>query len=123
MSTDEGLVIYSIRDATIVTFNDASVLDTLKIQQIGEKLYHLVEQRHCKKLVLDFDKVEFLSSSALGMLITLRQKAEAIKGRVAICALQGNIKKAFKITRLDKLFDFYDDEQAALASFGISTAG
>jgi anti-sigma B factor antagonist len=59
----------------------------------------------------------------LGVLINLRKKTDAIKGRVVICSLRGEIKKAFKITRLDKLFDFYDNEEKALASFGISTTG
>ena len=123
MTTDSDLIVYQIKDATVVTFQKASILDSLEIDQIGETLYDLVDTRHRQKLVLDFAKVEFLSSSALGMLITLRKKALAIKGKVAICGIKPQLKEAFKITRLDKLFDFYDSESAALAAFGITTAG
>jgi len=123
MPAPSRLLIHSIRDATIVNFQDSSILDTLQIEQIGEALYDLIENRNRKKIVLDFEKVQFLSSSALGVLITLRKKADAIKGKVAICGMKKDLKKVFEITRLDRMFDFYADEEKALASFGITTAG
>ncbi|MBN1342617.1 MAG: STAS domain-containing protein [Phycisphaerae bacterium] len=121
MSTDSGLVVYQIKDATVVTFQESSILDTLKIEQIGDALYDLVDTRACRKLILDFGKVQFLSSSALGVLVTLRRKADAIKGKLVICGIKDELKKAFTITRLDKLFEFKDSEKEALESLGIRT--
>ena len=123
MTTDSELIVYQIKDATVVTFQKSSVLDTLEIEQIGKALDDLVDTRNRQKLILDFAKVEFLSSSALGVLITLRNKATAIRGKVVICGIRPQLMEAFKITRLDKLFDFHDSESAALAAFGITTAG
>jgi len=123
MAAPSRLLIHPIRDVTIVNFQDASILDTAQIEQIGETLYDLVDNRSHRKIILDFAKVQFLSSSALGVLITLRKKSEAIKGTVVICSLKKDLRKVFKITRLDKLFEFYDDEAKALERFGISTAG
>ncbi len=121
METDSGLIVYQIQDATVVTFQKTSVLDTLEVEQIGDTLYDLVDKRHCTKLVLDFSKVQLLSSSALGVLITLRSKAAAIKGKAVICGIRDDLMKAFKITRLDKMFEFYDSEAKALASLGIKS--
>jgi anti-sigma B factor antagonist len=114
-----NLVIQSIREATIVNFEDSSILDTLQIQTIADALYDLVDNRNKRKLILDFSKVRFLSSSALGVLITLRKKSAAIKGELAICAMRDDLRKVFTISRLDKLFNFYDNEQKALDAFGI----
>ncbi len=120
---DSRLLIHPIRDVTVVTVNDSSVLDTLQVQQVGDELYNLVDNKAVRKMVLDFGKVQFLSSSALGVLITLRKKAEAIKARIIICGMRPELMKVFKITRLDKMFEFKDTEEQALSVFGVSTAG
>jgi anti-sigma B factor antagonist len=117
------LLIHPIRDVTIVNIQDASILDTAQVEQLGEELYDLVDGKNRKKLILDFTKVQFLSSSALGVLITLRKKAAAIKGEVVICGLRKELMKVFSITNLDKMFAFRPDEKEALAKFGVTTAG
>ncbi len=117
-----NLVIQSIRSVTVVNFEDSSILDTLQIETIGNSLYELVEKYGRKKLILDFSKVRFLSSSALGMLITLRKKSTAIKGELAICAMRDDLRKVFTISRLDKLFNFYENEEKALNAFGVVSA-
>ena len=123
MATSSRLLIQSIRSVTIVTFQDASILDTVQVEEIGETLYDLVDSRNCKRLVLDFTAVRFLSSSALGILITLQKKAKTIKGQVVLCALKDDLRKVFQITKLEKLFTFAKTEEEALAVFGVTTAG
>jgi anti-sigma B factor antagonist len=123
MPAPARLLIQTIRDVTIVNFQDASILDTAQIEQIGEQLYDLVDGRARRKIVLDFTKVRFLSSSALGILITLRKKADAIKGQIALCALREEIREVFKITKLEKVFKIYGNEDEALLSFGVTAAG
>ena len=117
------LLIHPIRDVTIVNFNDASILDTAQVEQIGEELYDLVDQRDRRKIVLDFSNVRLLSSSALGVLVTLRKKADQIKGQIVLCGMREEIRKVFKITRLDRMFTFCDGEGEALATFGVTAAG
>lgn len=117
------LLIHPIRDVMIVNFQDASILDTALVEAIGQELYGLVEGQNRKKIVLDFAKVQFLSSSALGVLITLRKKAAAIKGDIVVCSLRKELMKVFEITNLTKLFTFKTNEEQALAHFGVTTAG
>ncbi len=123
MPNNARLLIQSFRDVTVVNFSDSSILDTAQVQQIGDQLNELIDNRAIRKLILDFSKVKFLSSSALGVLITLRNKSNEIKGKVVLCSLRPDLRKIFKITNLDKLFDFHENEERALNSFGISTMG
>lgn len=113
------LLIHPIRDVTIVNFQDASILDTAQIEGIGEELYDLIDNKGRKKLVLDFAKVQFLSSSALGVLLMLQKKATATKSQVVICSLRKDLMKVFELTKLSKLFTFAPDEEKALAHFGL----
>ncbi len=123
MSTAARLVIQSIRDVTIVRFQESSILDTLLIQRISDELNHLVDAKYKRKLLLDFTDVKFLSSSALGVLVALKKKSDAIKGEVVLCGLRKDLRKIFKITSLEKLFKFADDERGALEVFGVTAAG
>ncbi len=123
MPSAPKLLIHTMRDVTVVNFEDSSILDTAQVEAIGNQLYELVDVRCTKKLILDFSKVRFLSSSALGVLINLRTKCNAIKGTLVICSLRADLMKVFEITNLKKLFTFCPGEKEALESFGILGVG
>jgi anti-sigma B factor antagonist len=61
--------------------------------------------------------VEFLSSAALGKLITLNKKANTYQCQLKLSNIRPEIYEVFAITKLNKLFDIRDDEAAALAAF------
>ena len=107
----------TIQGITIVTFEDESILDPLQVQDIGEKLHQLIEQEDRQRLILDFHKVKILSSQMLGVLIGLLKRIHSDRGRIVICGMKPDLHKVFKITNLDKLFNFYDTEGHALRSF------
>lgn len=114
-----SLLIETIQDATVINFQSRSILDSGSIEVIARELYHVVDGRAARKIVLDFSEVQFLSSQALGMLLTLKRKADAIRGQVVIAGLRKELRRLFKIMKLEKLFKFYDDEQKALAGFEV----
>jgi anti-sigma B factor antagonist len=111
------LEVEDIGDVTVVKFTDKKILDEQNIQVIGEQLYSLVDDAGRRKLLLNFGNVEFLSSAALGKLITLNKKVQSAGGRLALCSIDSQIFEIFEITGLKRLFNIYDDEQEALQSF------
>lgn len=110
MSEDQSSLRVSEADGiTTVGFRDASILDVLTIQKIGKELYDVVETNGKKKVILDFGDVRFLSSQALGVLLTLRRKADKAGAKIVLARIRPELARVFKITNLDKLFDFHDD--------------
>jgi anti-sigma B factor antagonist len=69
-------------------------------------------------ILLNFTNVEFLSSAALGKLITLDRKVKASKGRMKMCNIRPEIFEVFQITKLNKVFDIRKDETEAMTAFG-----
>ena len=106
-----------VGDVTVVHFRDQKIIEDLGIQELGQELFQLVEADNRKKLVLNFSSVDFLSSAALGKLITLDKKVKAQGGLLKLCNIRPEIYEVFAITRLDRLFDIKDDEADALAAF------
>jgi anti-sigma B factor antagonist len=106
--------IEEVDDTTVVRFVDKRILDETNIQIIGNQLTGLVDEDGRRKIVLDFGNVEYLSSAALGKLITLDKKVKAAKGKLRLCGIRPEIYEVFAITRLNKVFSIYDDQEKAL---------
>jgi anti-sigma B factor antagonist len=111
------LEVEQIGDVTVVNFIDRKILDEQNIQVIGDQLFSLVDQDGLRKLLLNFGNVEYLSSAALGKLITLNKKLQGVGGRLVLCNIDPQIYEVFEITRLDKFFNIQKEEQAALQAF------
>lgn len=57
-----------------------------------------------KELDIDFAGVDYLDSSALGMLLLLREKAEGQGKRIVLTGLKGTVKQVLDIANFGKLF-------------------
>ena len=111
------LEVEDVGDVTVVSFVDRKILDEQNIQVIGEQLFKLVDDDGRRKLLLNFGNVEYLSSAALGKLITLNKKVQSAGGRLILCNIDPQIFEVFEITKLDKFFNIQKEEQTALQAF------
>ena len=75
-------------DVTIVELTDRKILDEISISQIGERLQGLVAKSANPKFILDFSSVAHMSSSALGMLITLHKRIREKNGQLRLSGIQ-----------------------------------
>lgn len=105
-----------IDDVVCIHFVDSAILDESNIQQLGEELFSLAEKPGIKML-LNFEKVDYLSSAVLGKLVALHKKVVKEKGSLKFCCIKDSILEVFKVTKLDKIFDIHAAEQKALESF------
>ena len=117
MAKQQRLDVSEVGDVTVVHFRDQRIIEDLGIQEMGQELFHLVEGENRKKLLLNFYSVSFMSSAALGKLITLDKKVKAKGGVLKLCSIRPEIYEVFAITRLDRLFDIRKDESDGLGSF------
>lgn len=108
-----SLTVTEQEGVTLVRFRDNSILDNDTIQRVGRELGELVDSG-IQKMVLDFRDVRFLSSQALGVLTTLRSKAEKARASVVLASLRPEIVRVFKITNFARMFTFLDDADAAV---------
>jgi anti-sigma B factor antagonist len=106
-----------VGDVAVVKFIDKRILDEQNIQLIGEQMFSLVDDDGIKKILLNFSNVEYLSSAALGKLITMNKKVRAARGQLKLCGIKPEIYEVFEITNLNRVFMIYDDESSALEAF------
>lgn len=64
----------------------------------------LVADAAVRSVLVDFSGVDYLDSSALGMLLMLRDKVGGANKEVALTGVRGNVKQVLDIANLGKLF-------------------
>lgn len=114
------LLVETVKDVTVVTVQDASLVEGRVIDVIQQNLLEMVEKRGKKRMIVDFSGVKFLSSAALGMLLTLHKAIGRRKGLLVLCGLRTDIAKMFKLSGLHKFFTCKEDEKTALKEFGVT---
>ena len=97
-------------EVLVAGFRQASILDQAVIDQIAREFEQLeLEAASNRKLLLDFQVVEYMSSAMLGKLIQLHKRCKADKIKLKFSGISKNPLDVFKITRLDKLFEIHAD--------------
>lgn len=65
-------------------------------------------------LLVDFTDVTYMDSSGVATLVEALQLTHKNKGKLRLYKLRQAIRDVFELSRLDKVFDIYEDEQSAL---------
>ncbi len=73
-----------------------------------------------KNIVLNMADVGYVDSAGLGELVGAYTTATNQGGSLKLLHLQGKMKDLMQITKLHTIFSSYEDEKAAVASFGAS---
>ncbi len=68
----------------------------------------LLESGTLRDIVIDFASVDYLDSSALGMLLLLREKADGAGKNIVLANLKGTVKQVLDIANFGKLFNIVD---------------
>ena len=117
MAVYRRIELSEVRDVSVVRFVDRKILDEASIGELGEEMFALVESENRGSILLNFSDVEFLSSAAMGKLITLDKKVKAAGGKLKLCNIRPQIYEVIAITKLNNLFDIHETEDEALAAF------
>lgn len=69
------------------------------------------------KFLFNFDGVSFIDSFGVGELVACYISIAKMKGKLKILNIPDKIRRLFRITMLDKIFEIFDDEMTAVKSF------
>ncbi len=100
-------------DRTIVEVGGE--IDVYTAPRLREQLVDMVSEGKYH-LIVDMEKVEFLDSTGLGVLVGGLKRVRAHDGSLSLVCTQERILKIFRITGLTKVFRIYDDVGEALTA-------
>ena len=98
--------------------NVVQIAGRLDTTNYGELEHHLssLTERNEYRILLDLEKLEYISSSGLRILLMFLKKIKAANGRFMLCSLTPEIREIFEISGFINIFDIYADQKAALDS-------
>ncbi|MEM8931878.1 MAG: STAS domain-containing protein [Acidobacteriota bacterium] len=104
---DEGVTILALDGKLVIGDGDVALRDTLKEQL----------DAGAKKLLLNLKNVKTMDSSGLGELIRCKASANSADASIRLVHVEDKVEEVLEMTRLIGVFETYDNEIDAVASY------
>lgn len=91
-------------------------LDAYSAGDLEKKLDSLIEAAHIK-LIINFEQLEYISSSGLRVLLSALKKVKKQQGDIKLACLKPGIKEVFNISGFTQIFNMCDTVEAASKGF------
>lgn len=101
-------------EVNIITFSGR--LDAYSAGDVEKKLDALIGSGNVK-LVLNLDKLEYISSSGLRVFLAQLKKVRKQQGDIILCCVKPQVKEVFDIAGFTQLFTISEAEDQAVSSF------
>lgn len=101
-------------DVTVVGFAVQSIGGVGGVEELSVELRKFIAEHRPMKMVIDFGQVRFLSSQMLGLLVDVWRRLGEYQGRMIISGINPQLNRVFKITNLDKIFEFCPNKDEAV---------
>jgi anti-anti-sigma factor len=107
--------VHNIDGILVAEFWDCFRLDPAPVQELRKKYESHVASKGRPELVIDLLGVGFAGSAALGNFMAMHRLAKQRGGRLIFCNVDPTVFEVFRVSKLDPLFAFASDRDAALA--------
>ena len=98
------LLIEPVYGDVVITFKDSRLVNEEQLRKIETDILKLGQSQPGTNITLDFKKVQYMSSMALGFLIKLQKTIKLGRGSLKLRNISKQIYEVFKITSMHKMF-------------------
>ena len=110
-----SLDVRTVGDVTILT-PKGMLLGGKETDELQNKIKELAEAGG-RELLINLGQTTFMNSVSLGVLIAGHTNFAKRDAKMKLCAVDNKIQNIFVVTKLSLVFDVYETEEQALASF------
>jgi len=110
---DLSLETRQVDDHTVIEVGGE--IDVYTAPKLRERIIELVDQG-VYDIVVDLEKVDFLDSTGLGVLVGGLKRVRGHDGSLQLVCTQERLLKIFRITGLSKVFSIHASQSEALAA-------
>jgi len=117
-----NLITHKRGQILIVDFETTSILDQHHIEEAGKALAELIEPTDRKHILIDLNRVDFMSSSMIGEFLSFSKKCQSAGIELKFCNLTEDLQEVFQVTNLFEILDVYPTREAAIKAFDLEEA-
>lgn len=104
------------QDRTIYFVDIEGVLDGHTFKYFDDFVNSLIDHGR-SSLILNCDKLEYVSSAGIGVLAGAVKRCRDAKGDLRLCGVQDKVKRIINLVGLQSMLRMYDTDRGALVSF------
>jgi anti-anti-sigma factor len=86
-------------------------------QEVERAVGDLLGQGY-RQFVMDISGITHIDSTGIGRCIASLNRITQSSGKLHMSGAMGQVRESFRVTRLDRVFRFFNDVAAAQAAFG-----
>jgi anti-anti-sigma factor len=106
--------IHNMDGILVAEFWDCLRLDPAPVQDLRKHVEVHLQGKGRPELVVDLSGVGFAGSAALGNFVAMQRVVRQNGGRIVFCNVDPTVTEVFRASRLESLFGFESDREAAL---------
>jgi anti-anti-sigma factor len=106
-----------VKDVAVVEIRTKELHGPTQAQELGDELALVTAQEWARRLLVNFRRVGFLSSTGFAVIFKLVSAARAEGREVKFCSMEPGVRLGAEIVGLDKIAEIHDHENSALAAF------
>ena len=106
-----------VQDVAVVEIRTKDIHGPQLAQELGHELAVVTAQDWARRVLVNFHRVAFLSSTGFAAIFRLVSRVRAEGREVKLCAMDPGVRLGAEIVGLDKVAEIHDDEGAALRAF------
>lgn len=91
--------------STIKTINLPTRFDYSSHTEFYEHCLAVTQDANIQEVILDFSLVEYMDSSALGMLVIMHKKAQSSGKKLKISRARGTVKEVLMLANIERIID------------------
>lgn len=107
---------HTVKDDILIV-NLEGRLDVSVANEVEEGLSELIDKGNHRRVLLNMDGIEYMSSSGFRACISTLRKLNAKEGTLKMCNIKPAVKRIFDVIELTSLFDIFPNEEEAIADF------
>lgn len=94
-------------------------LDAYSSNQVEQSLNELIDKGE-KKIVVNFNDVDYISSSGLRVMLAALKRLKKVQGDIKLASLKPYVEEVFEIAGFTQLFNIYASEEDAVTDFKVT---
>lgn len=98
----------------------AGELDHHTAEELRAKVNDMIETHRIQHIVLSLERLTFMDSSGLGVILGRYKHLKGLGGEMVVCAISPQVKRLFEMSGLFKIIRLEESEAHALATLGVA---
>ncbi|MGL5751809.1 MAG: anti-sigma F factor antagonist [Paraclostridium sp.] len=111
------MINFSLDNKNLLVELKATELDHHIASEVREEIDYVLKEKQIKNVVFNFENINFMDSSGIGVVIGRYKQVSSEGGRVAIINVNDRVRKIFDLSGMNKIIGIHNTYEDAVSSF------